>query len=401
MYIEHKNAGERQDDKLELKGLADSLKQRDAEIKGWCEKASAEIKNLGTVSTETKSALEKLSESGNDLMARMQDVEQKLARRPGGDEVQVKSLGQSFTDSDDFKALQGKGARGGRASIGVKAISSLTPASGGAAVRPERVEGILALPEREMTVRDLIMPGRTESNAVEYVQVTGFTNNAGTVAELAKRAQSDLQFGLKTANVRTIGHWLPASREILKDVPQLQTFIDGIMVYGLKYEEEEQILGGDGTGTNLLGLLPQASQFQEARRKVTDTPIDILRKAILQVRLAQFRATGIVLNPTDWADIELQKDSTGQYVWVNLGTSDKPLMWRVPVIDTTAIPENEFLVGSFTLGSQLFDREEATVQVSTEDGENFVKGACTVLAEERMALAVYRPESFVTGELRK
>lgn len=402
--MERKNAGaDRFSAQMEIKQLATALNQRDQEIKTFCEKAAGELTSLGKVTTETADALKKLSEGGTEMQSRLLDVEQKLSRRGGGgDQEERKSVGQMFTDSEEFTALSQKGR--GTATMALKAVTSITSTNAGtgaagANVRAERLSGILTPAEREFTMRDLIMPGRTGSNAVEYVQETGFQNMAGSVGELAARPQSDIKFELKTTNVRTIGHHIHTSKEILSDAPQLQSYLDGRMVYGLRYKEEELILGGDGVGTNLLGLIPQASLFQEARRKAKDTRIDILRKAILQVRLAEYRASAIVLNPVDWAEIELQKDDNGQYIWVNIGTPEKPVMWRLPVIDTNAMPENKFLVGAFMLGAQIFDREEASVQVSTEDKDNFVKGGVTILAEERLALAVHRPESFVFGDL--
>ncbi|MFV3415312.1 phage major capsid protein [Pseudomonas sp. NY15436] len=148
------------------------------------------------------------------------------------------------------------------------------------------------------------------------------------------------------------------------------------------------MLAGDGTGQNLLGLIPQATAFNNALRKAGDTKIDTLRRAILQVRIAEYRASAIALNPIDWADLELTKDSTGQYIWVNVQDGGQQRMWRLPVIDTNAVPEGEFLVGAFNIAAQVFDREDANVEVSTEDGDNFTKNMVTIRAEERLAMAV-------------
>lgn len=394
---------EHADDKVQLKAVNDLLDQRDQEIKAFAEKANKEIKEHGTILTETKTILDGLVKDGLALQDRFQDIEQKLARRfAANDPSEQKSVGEQLSDSDDYQALTTKGR--GIARLNLKAVTNITSATTGTGgvgvgIQPTRVAGIITDPERQFTIRDLIMPGRTASNAVEFVQETGFQNMAAPQAgEGALKAQSDLSFGMVTTTVKTIAHWFKASKQVLSDIPLLQSYINGRAIYGLKYKEEEQILAGDGTGQNLLGLIPQATTFNEALRKAGDTKIDTLRRAILQVRVAEYRASAIALNPVDWADIELTKDSTGSYIWVNVQEGGVQRLWKLPVVDSNAVPEGEFLVGAMNIAAQVFDREDAAVEVSTEDGDNFRTNMVTIRAEERLALAVYRPESFVHGE---
>ncbi|WLH86025.1 phage major capsid protein [Pseudomonas sp. FP2338] len=394
---------EHADDKVQLKAVNDLLDQRDQEIKAFAEKANKEIKEHGTILTETKTVLDGLVKDGLGLQDRLQDIEQKMARRfAANDPTEQKSVGEQLSDSDDYQALTTKGR--GIARLNLKAVTNITSATTGTGgvgvgIQPTRVAGIITDPERQFTIRDLIMPGRTASNAVEFVQETGFQNMAAPQAgEGALKAQSDLSFGMVTTTVKTIAHWFKASKQVLSDIPLLQSYINGRAIYGLKYKEEEQILAGDGTGQNLLGLIPQATTFNEALRKAGDTKIDTLRRAILQVRVAEYRASAIALNPVDWADIELTKDSTGSYIWVNVQEGGVQRLWKLPVVDSNAVPEGEFLVGAMNIAAQVFDREDAAVEVSTEDGDNFRTNMVTIRAEERLALAVYRPESFVHGE---
>lgn len=401
--IQRKSAIDNADDKAEIKSIVEALARRDQEMKSFCEKATQEIKTTGQVAADTKTALEKLSTEGMEVQARLTELEQKLARRgAGGSEFDAKSIGSQFTDSDDFKALASKGR--GIARMGLKAvtnITSLTTGTGGVGdgIRPDRLAGVQTPQLRQMTIRDLLLQGRTSSNAIEYVKESGFQNMAAMVAEGAAKPQSDLSFELVTTTVKTLAHWVRASKQVLADIPLLQSYIDGRLRYGLQYVEEGQILAGDGTGQNLLGLIPQATAFNEALRKAGDTPIDVIRRAILQARIAEYRPSGIVLNPNDWADIELQKDSTGQYIWVNVQEGGTQRMWKVPVLDTNAIAAGKFLVGAFNMAAEVFDREDANVEVSTEDADNFTKNMVTIRAEERLALAVYRPESLVYGDL--
>ncbi len=394
---------EHSDDKVQLKAVTDLLDQRDQEIKAFAEKANKEIKEHGTILSDTKTVLDGLVKDGLGLQDRLQDIEQKLARRfAANDPTDAKSVGEELSDSDDFKALQTRGR--GIARIGRKAVTNITSATTGTGgvgvgIQPTRVPGIVADPERQFVIRDLIMPGRTGSNAVEFVQESGFQNMAAIQAtEGAAKAQSDISFALKTTNVVTIAHWFRASKQVLSDIPLLQSYINGRAIYGLKYKEEEQILAGNGVGGNMLGLIPQASAFNNALRKAGDTKIDTLRRAILQVRIAEYRASAIALNPVDWADIELTKDSTGSYIWVNVQEGGAQRLWKLPVVDSNAVPEGEFLVGAMNIAAQIFDREEAAVEVSTEDGDNFRTNMVTIRAEERLAMAVYREESFVHGE---
>ncbi|QHA95180.1 phage major capsid protein [Pseudomonas sp. J380] len=394
---------EHAEDKVQLKAVNDLLDQRDQEIKAFAEKANKEIKEHGTILTETKTVLDGLVKDGLGLQDRLQDIEQKLARRfAANDPSEQKSVGEQLSDSDDYQALTTKGR--GIARLNLKAVTNITSATTGTGgvgvgIQPTRVAGIINDPERQFTIRDLIMPGRTASNAVEFVQETGFQNMAAPQAgEGAMKAQSDLSFGMVTTTVKTIAHWFKASKQVLSDIPLLQSYINGRAIYGLKYKEEEQILAGDGTGQNLLGLIPQATAFNESLRKAGDTKIDTLRRAILQVRVAEYRASAIALNPVDWADIELTKDSTGSYIWVNVQEGGVQRLWKLPVVDSNAVPEGEFLVGAMNIAAQVFDREDAAVEVSTEDGDNFRTNMVTIRAEERLALAVYRPESFVHGE---
>ncbi len=390
-----KNAGARSDDAREFNEVMDALRARDAEIKSFADKATAEIKATGQMATETKSALEKLSADGASISDRLQAVEQKMSRRSFGPAAE-KSIGERFTDSDDFKALAEKGR--GTARLNLKATITSAPASAGELILPDRRPEIIRPQERELTIRDLLLPGRTSSNAVEHIVETGFVNAAAPVAEGALKPESSLSFEMVTTPVRTIAHWIPASKQVLADIPMLMSYIDTRLRFGLKYREEEQLIRGDGTGQNIKGLSKFAIPFGEATlSKAGDTALDTIRRAILQVRLAEYRPTFIVLNPVDWADLELSKDAEGRYLFVNVQVGATMQIWRLTVIETTAMGQGEFLVGA-TMGAQIFDREDAAVEVSTEHADFFTRNLVAIRAEERLALAVTRPESFVWGQ---
>ncbi len=271
--------------------------------------------------------------------------------------------------------------------------------SGTSLVPGARVPGIVAPPNRQFTIRDLLATGTTASSNVEYVKETGFTNNARPVTEGTTKPKSDLTFNMYSAPVRTIAHIFKASRQILDDAPGLASYINARGTYGLKHVEEQQLLNGNGTGQNLNGILNQATAFAPAFNASDETPIDRLRLAVLQVILAEYPASGFVLNPIDWARIELTKDNEGRYIVGNAQSPIGPSLWGLPVVQTQAMASGEFLTGAFNLGAQIFDRMGVEVMLSSENVDDFERNMFTIRVEERLALAVYRPESFVTGDV--
>jgi len=237
-----------------------------------------------------------------------------------------------------------------------------------------------------------------DGNTLEYVKETGFTNNAAPVAEGALKPSSDIQFDLVSTSAKVIAHWMKASRQVLDDISQLRSIIDQRLLYGLAYVEEAQLLNGDGTGQNLLGLIPQATAYAAPITLTAPTSIDMMRLAMLQAALAEYPATGHVMNPIDWAWIETLKDAEGRYIIGNPQGSISPTLWGLPVVTTQAIAVDKFLTGAFRLGAQVFDRWAARVEVATENDSDFVMNLLTVLSEERIALAVYRPQAFIFGD---
>jgi HK97 family phage major capsid protein len=395
-----RKAAERVDAHNEIKSLTEALATRDAEIKAFATKAGEEIKNLGQVSTETKSTLEALSQKGTDTAARLAEVEQRLATRGAiGAAGGQKSAGQMMIESEQYKSFASR-SDAGKVTLSTKAtITSATTGAGGAGdlIVPDRRPEIIAPAVRSLTIRQLLLPGSTSSNAVEYVKETGFTNGAAPVAEGAAVGATDLTFDLVTTNVKAIGHMVTASRQILNDAPMLASYIDTRANFGLKLVEENQILAGDGTGQNLSGLLTQAVEYTGDQVGTGVTKVDVIRKAILQCRLAELVPNFVALNPTDWAEIELLKTTEGQYLWVNLQIGGTMVLWRLNVIETTAITAGTFLVGAGT-GAQVFDREQASIEISTEHSDYFARNLVAIKAYERLALAIYRPEAFIAGE---
>lgn len=368
---------------------------------------TSKLEQHGEVSSDLKDKVDKaLSELG-ETSTRIGELEKRAAREREAVEAGPRDIGDIVVDSEKFKATDVTGGWRGSIRVGMER-ADITSAdttvgagrSAGTSLVPgARVAGIVAPPNRQFTIRDLIAPGRTSASSVEFVKETGFTNSAAPVAEGTQKPKSDLTFDLFTTPVRTLAHIFKASRQILDDAPALASYINARGTYGLKFVEENQILNGDGTGQNLNGIVPQAAAFNPAFAPDNETAIDRLRLALLQVVLAEYPASGFVLNPTDWAKIELTKDLGGNYIVGNAQSPIGPSLWGLPVVQTQAMAAGKFLTGAFNLGAQIFDRMDVEVLLSSENVDDFEKNMFTIRIEERLALAVYRDEAFVTGDV--
>lgn len=373
------------------------------QIKSQAEAAEKEIKANAKLSEETRASVDKLLTAQGELQARLQAAEQMVVKleQGGGGSHAPRSMGEEVTASEDFQAFAANPR--GSFRMGVKAAISSGSASAGDLIVPQRVPGIFAPGQQRMTIRDLINWGRTTSNSVEFARELVFTNNAAPHSEnpTSNKPESNITFEASSAPVATIAHWIPASRQVLADVPQLQAYIDGRLRYGLKLKEEAQLLKGSGVGLNIDGIFTQASAYLNPGVTVqSETRIDRLRLALLQVELSEFYADAMVLSPLDWAAIELTKTTDNAYLFASPTGITTPTLWGRNVVPTQSMDAGDFLVGAFGGGQavQGWDREDASVMISFEDRDNFVKNMVTILCEERLALTVYRPAAFVAGD---
>jgi HK97 family phage major capsid protein len=348
---------------------------------------------------QVRTILEKANQKLAGTEARLDEVEQKMARRGGGGEpIGPKTWGQQFVDAPELKNFANEQSRPGRFRLEVKSTITSASNSGGSLGRPDR-DILVGMPKRRMVVRNLLPTVGVTGGSVEYPKQTQRTHAADMVAEGALKPESAYAFDLVTTQVRTIAHWVPASRQILDDAPQLMGLIDTELRYGLELKEESQILYGDGTGQNLLGLIPQSTAFAAPFTVESPNLIDTIGLAILQNALADLPADGIVVHPSDWMRMRLLKDADGKYILGDPGSNVDPVLFGLPVVATPAMTVDKFLVGNFEAAGTLYDRWAPRVEVSTEHADFFVRNLVAVLAEERIGLAVKQANPSHSPEL--
>lgn len=387
-----------------------ALKDIGTALSTFIKKAQGQVAETGRVSTETANAVLALTKSYNEIGDRLGALEAKYNRQGEGAPV-IRGPGAQFIDLDEYKGMAS--ARTKRARLEVKTLlgnmetRSIVNATGQnqPLVPDMRVPGIIMPGQRRLTIRDLLPVGRTQSNLVQYVSENVFTNNAGpqvsgsptVAAEGGTKNESDITFTLANAAVATLAHFILASKQVLDDAAMLQSYIEGRLMYGLKLEEEDELLNGDGSAGTLNGIFNQAAAYNRA---LTGTKLDILRRAQTQIALQEYDTEFYVLNPQNWEEIELTKDSQNRYILARPESLAPPTIWGKPVVPTNSITVNYWLAANGSMAAQIWDREAASIELSREDASNFRQNMVTLLCEERLALTVYRTAAMVKGEFQ-
>lgn len=386
-------------DSLELQlktGFGDLQKKYDA--------AMAEVEKGNQITGDLKKQIEDQKGELQKVIDQVVDLEQKgvkLRGQPGE--------GKSFIDmikgDDSYKALSSNSAN--RAEIEVTksdlaAMKEVKVTSAGV-VAPVYDTTIQPGIRQELRIRDLLTAIPVTGQNYTYFREKLHTRGAGMVAEGGTKPTSDVTFESATDRVKKIAVWMPVTEEALADVPQMQGYIQELLRYDLKLEEENQILKGDGTGENLNGLMTQATIYDTNLTKAGDTSIDIVRRGIYQVRKqSKLSADGVVMSELDWMNIELQKDGENRYLFANLQGLVTPILWGRPVITSDSMDEGdtdtggEFLIANFARAAILFDRMSYLFKMGLIN-DMFIKNMMALLAEERLGLGVRRKEALVKG----
>jgi HK97 family phage major capsid protein len=301
---------------------------------------------------------------------------------------------------------------------GTKAlITGLSDTSAGAFVTTQRLPIVSDLiGERRTYVRDLCTNITIQSDTFDFVTVTGKTNAAATVLEATTSAtpglnnvavgaytaahgvkpESAMTFAVVSAIVETIAHMIPITRRAAADGGQVRQLVDAFLLYGLREEEEDQILNGNGTTPNLRGIL-QTVGINTVGSAGTD--IDAIVDGIAAIRADNREPTAMVVHPNDWfsTGFLLAKDSAGNYLVGDPRASLDQLnsLWGLRVVVTPAMTENTVLVGDFRQ-YVVADREQAALYVTDSHNDWFQRNLLAILAEERIAGGCLDPESFCT-----
>jgi HK97 family phage major capsid protein len=395
--------------------LAEAHDRPASERKVELDKIEPEIKRL----TEEIHSEEEL-EKARKKYAPAGDIETDDPADPEGDPGghakpgKVKSVGEQFIESLQYKELLKRGFQGNWTSgnvdiksINLKALTEGTsgsPGGGYAFVQtPTVLPGIVDIRLMALTVADLFPGGTTSSPLLRYLVETAIVNAAAATAEGALKPESSLTFDKVDEVLHKITTFLEVTDEMLEDYEQIRSYLDARLELFVKHQEEAQLLNGDGTGVNMVGLLNRAGLATSIVKGTSpsvsgDNDMDAIYRQITQIRTTAFlEPDNIVIDPLGWQNIVLTKSSQGvYYAGGPFLDSGNPMLWGKRVVPTPRMASLTALVGAFALGGQVFRKGGLTVEASNSHKDNFQRNETAIRAEERALLAVYRPGAFGT-----
>ena len=371
----------------------------EAKLKAFSDKADGEAKTVGQISADTKTALDAIGTQQRELADRLNSIEQKATAQP--EQKGVSSWGEQFIKSANYGAFAGGNLNKLRVEVKNTLVGSDTN------VAPQRNAGIVGGAFLPFAMEALLPSTTTSSNAIEFTKEASFTNSAAEAAEGAQKAESALTWSLVNMPVSTVAHWIKISKQLAADAPALAAYVNTRMRYGVNQKVDTQLVVGDGTAPNISGTYDTGNFTAHGYSNATIAAISttfkklvLIRKVIADLYAAGYPADAIVLNPADWATIEIELFTTaaGQTLY-SVNDAGQARLFGLPVIQAIGMAADTFQVGRFSEAYMIYNREGVVVEMSDSDGDNFQKNLVTLRAERRLALATEKPAAVRGGDL--
>lgn len=374
-----------------MEALQKAMQDFDKKLDGFIKSSNEEAESNAKLGRENKSAMEKLNGEAAELKERLADVEQKMSSRAESEKPSV-SMGDQFTKSADYERF----AKGGTSKMTLEVKNTVIGSD--ATVGPDRQSQIIGGAQRSLRVMNAMPIIPTASNAVEYTRELVTTLAAAETGEGNALPESTLTYELVNAPVRTIGHWIKLSKQVIDDAPALAAHINTRLAYGAELRLDTQILNGNGTGSNLSGLTA-AGNHTVFTPTASESAIAGIRRAIALVEASEYMPTAIFMNSADVAALDLEQGTDDHFLAGNPRLQVSATAWGLPVIKTNAVAAGKVVVGAFDLATALNMREGVMIEMSDSDDTNFTSNLVTVKANVRAALSIYRPAAVAYGDL--
>lgn len=409
-----------------LRPLEQQIQELDREIgqtENWLERRRYELREAGvtskTVDAETARGLtdagKKLDELKNEAIRlrdhRQEIVERTAKRGPGNREVggqhrllegELERAPSTLTASG-IEGLREAALRGERASFGGN-VDFFAASSWPDPLGRQTIQSYEVLPIEPVRIADYLPSVMVSAPTVHYYVQTNLADQAGTVDPGANKPESSPQYVEETAAIRKLAHYAEVLDEVWRDVAASTSILYDEMVRGLIQRENAALLTDDGgpdliTGdTTMVGLLETPNILEVDRDTTNETRLDCVLRAITKLRVESFlEPTVIITHPNDAFDVKTEKDGQERYMAGDPLSAPADRLWGFPLLITTSCPEGTGLLGNLAQAGRVFWREPPRFDVHPGGGgkAEFIANKTLVRAEERLVLAVHRPQALV------
>ena len=290
--------------------------------------------------------------------------------------------------------------------LDIKAVGDMTFAnnlSGGNMPQAQRLEGINDIAERVAQTYGRIPKLSTSANTIDWVYETLQEGAAAGTAEGASKNQVDNNFVVTSVSLLKQTAYFKVSTEMLDDASFMAAWLRNKLITRLFLRIDSQVLVGGGTGTDLNGLVTQATAFAAGSFALAvdnANDVDSLVVAANQIRLANHAGSlTIFMHPDDVTSLKLVKLSATDKRYVDrlMQVGSSMVLDGIPIVETTAMTQGDFLIGDLSK-ALIAEKGGIMVEVGT-DGNDFTKNMRTIIGEWRGEVIVENNDTtaFVTG----
>ena len=380
----------------EIKSAFEGIK---SEVNGAIESAKAD--NASALQS-VKSELEATKAQISVVKDEIEKLEAKQ-NRSKMNQVEVKGFNATLADAieqnTDSLAKLGRGEQKRSSFIlDTKAVGTMTEAVNLTGdITRQYANQVYALPSRKVHLRSLLPIGTINQGLFTFPYESGGEGDPAAQVQGSSKAQVDFDITMKDAPAQYIAGYVRISRQMLDDIPAMTSFLQSRLLEKYLVAEDAQLLNGNGTAPNLTGLTINATAASGA----ATVDVEQLVQAIAQLESTNYSATGILVNPLDWAAIMNTKNTNSAYslpASTVVTTDGSVTIAGIPLYKSTAIAADKFLVGDWSMGAQIMQNQGISVQFSEMDGDNFTKNLITVRVEARIAFPIYYNGAFVYGD---
>ncbi|MEM9652239.1 MAG: phage major capsid protein [Actinomycetota bacterium] len=257
----------------------------------------------------------------------------------------------------------------------------------------------------------------------KYPRLIARTNNAAFVSESSSTAdtgdgtggtlqptpangyapESELQWDTGSASVENISHFIPVTRNMAADAPQIVTFINTFLVSGLPVALDAGLLNGSGNSPEIRGFLNATNPYTNMhnvsvgggdRFQAILTAIATIRSSRKNMFIPGF----IVINTQDYFSTEFLGDTDANGNWMFGGPAQAPGQlnpWGLRAVVTDEIPAGTQLIGDRRYAI-IGDRQSAQLYMADQHKDWVRRGLLLLLAEMRAGFGLIAEEAFCT-----